>query len=182
MDSQPFFDVAASVERVGQYQWLEQRLFELMGSLISDTDDPEVAFFLGSQSFHHEFLAEQWARRLGHLGGEASAVQAPRDAVRSLFEPQVWAGQPIGACLAGLYRTVLPRLAGIYSAHLSSIDPALSGATARVLNLAGNDYRADWVAGEFFTQKYLESDEMVSDAVRFRGELELALGAGPGLI
>lgn len=183
MDSSSTYTLAQTVTRVGHYQWIEQRLFELCGRWVTEIGDAEATFLVGTQSFHHSFLAEQWSRRLPQLGGEAEVVvTAPNDGVEQLLSVEWWADRPDVAKLVGLYRILMPRMAATYEEHRSKTSEVADGQTERVLDLCLRDYHPDWTAGEFLLQKIVVSDAQIEQSVDILRDAARHLLPGRGLL
>jgi len=128
-------------ELVGAYCWLEHRVFELAGAWASGGaggDDVAAAAALqvwcAAASRRHGALAARWAERLPVRAGvdPAELVRAPAGplagALEALADGSGGPG-PVGALVAA----VLPRVGGIYGAHLASASPVSEGSVLEVL-------------------------------------------------
>ncbi len=183
MESAEFFTVAETATRASNYRWFEQRLFELLGSWVSDPslDDLETKYVVGTQSYHHEFLAELWAKRLPMLGYDPAPV-APSSEIDDGLSVDRWRTYPTSGKLAGLYRVILPRMASTYTSHLASTNEMADGPTVRALNLCLNDYRTDWIDGEFLLQSVISDATDLSEAYSVQRQVEEVFSATTGVL
>ena len=61
------FDVEESARRVGNYKWVEMRLFEALGGWVATVPELDVKMRLGTHCYHHAWHAELWHKRLPEL-------------------------------------------------------------------------------------------------------------------
>ncbi len=61
------FTVEETAARVGNYKWIEMRIFELMGGWVATIPELDVKFRLGTHCYHHAFHSELWHKRLPEL-------------------------------------------------------------------------------------------------------------------
>ena len=61
------FDVEESARRVGNYKWIEMRLFEALGGWVATVPELDVKMRLGTHCYHHAWHAELWHKRLPEL-------------------------------------------------------------------------------------------------------------------
>lgn len=183
MTSTSTYTLHETAKRIGHYQWIEQRLFELMGSWVNDCDNPEGAYLLGVQSYHHQFHSELWSRQLSQLGTVVSddPVAAPSERIEKWFEPETWSESSESERMAGLYRVLLPRLVRTYSDHMGRITEVTDGPTVRNLQLCLNDDIPDWTKGEFYVQSILTSPSLVADANSRQQQIETDVTGFGGL-
>jgi hypothetical protein len=154
---------------VGGYRWIEQALFELLGTWVAEMPLPAVQVFLDGQSARHGWHAQLWADRLPVLAGvDPDGLTRPPEPARALLALLAGhpsdagangangaEGAPQGALprLAGLYRVVLPRLVVSYERHLAAASPVTDGPVIRALRLVLADEVEDWRAGERLVQR-----------------------------
>ncbi|HEY4396133.1 MAG TPA: hypothetical protein VGO28_00530, partial [Acidimicrobiia bacterium] len=61
------FGVVESARRVGNYKWIEMRLFEALGGWVATVPELDVKLVLGRHCYHHAWHAELWNKRLPEL-------------------------------------------------------------------------------------------------------------------
>ncbi len=61
------FDVEDSARRVGNYKWIEMKLFEALGGWVATVPELDVKMRLGTHCYHHAWHAELWHKRLPEL-------------------------------------------------------------------------------------------------------------------
>jgi hypothetical protein len=198
--------LANAAALVGEYRWIENALYGLLGEWVTDMPVAAVKVHLDGQSLRHAWHAELWADRLPVLAGaDPDRWTVPSTPTAALFalltgvpvptgEPgSTWPpaadellGRP-GALprLAGLYRVVLPRLVTSYERHLRVASPVTDGPTARALRLVLNDEVEDWHAGERLVQRLVTRPHDVAAVHEFLQRLESSVvgaGARSGLV
>ncbi len=128
-------------ELVGAYCWVEHRIFELTGAWATATVDggdtavaAELRVWCAAASRRHGALATRWAERLPVRAGidPAELVRAPAGPLPGALD--TLAAGPDGLLRAGaLVATVLPRVGGVYEAHLRTGSPVSEGSVLEVL-------------------------------------------------
>src|SRR5580765_4828324 len=61
------FSVEETARRVGNYKWVEIRLFEVLGGWVATVPELDVKLVLGRHTYHHAWHAELWHKRLPEL-------------------------------------------------------------------------------------------------------------------
>src|SRR3954465_6408204 len=61
------FDVEETARRVGNYKWIEMRLFEALGGWVATVPELDVKMRLGPHFYKHAWHAELWHKRLPEL-------------------------------------------------------------------------------------------------------------------
>lgn len=192
------FPIALPLEQwaalVGAYRWIEQRLFELAGSWVQLTADPETRLHLDLVSGEHGWHAELWEERLPVLDrlDPASLTRPLGPALGPLFaevhrlDHADRAGQTGTVLrLAILYRVLVPRLLATYERHLRRSVPVSDGPTIRVLRMVVRDELESWQAGETLLERATCTPDDVTLAADTQARLETIVvnaRVGAGLV
>jgi hypothetical protein len=185
------FDVEETARRVGNYKWVEMRLFEALGGWVATVPELDVKLVLGRHCYHHAWHAELWDKRLPELRemNTARLTQPANEAVVELLdavrEPEA-PDQTIEK-LVGVYRVLMPRIIAAYTFHLNATSRITDAPTQRSLGFALQDDFEDWREGEMLLQSLIETPEEVERAARRQIELETIVVraggiAGPGTL
>jgi hypothetical protein len=200
------FDVQARL--IGSHQWVERRLFEVLGSWVASEPVPEAQVLFDIFSQQHAWHAELFAdrlpaldsvdtnslmvppsievdRMLGVLGGTVPAGEHAA-ASGTLMERGEGSGAPAGGTLprlVGVGRVVLPRLVTGYTLHLRRVGPVVDAPLARCLRLVLRDEVEQWQAVEALTQALLRRPHDVAVVTGHQERLEqMIAGSGAGLV
>jgi hypothetical protein len=185
------FSVEESARRVGNYKWVEIKLFEALGGWVATVPELDVKMRLGTHSYKHAWHAELWHERLPELP-EMNPDRLTRPAndelvtfIDAMTEPQA-PDQTIEK-LVGVYRVLIPHMIAAYTYHLNNTSTITDAPTVRSLKFALQDEFDDWRDGEMLIQSLIDSNGEVDRAAAHQGKLEklmLAAGgiAGPGTI
>jgi hypothetical protein len=185
------FGVVESARRVGNYKWIEMRLFEALGGWVATVPELDVKLVLGRHCYHHAWHAELWNKRLPELRemNTDRLTEAPNeamvafvDAVRDPEAPELTIEK-----LVGVYRVLIPRKIAAYTFHLNATSRITDAPTMRSLKFILQDEFEDWREGEMLLQSLIATPEEVERAANRQRELEelmLAAGGitGPGTI
>ncbi len=184
-------DVEETARRVGNYKWIEMRLFEVLGGWVATVPELDVKMRLGTHCYHHAWHSELWHKRLPELremNPDRLAVP-PNDEmvafVDAMTEPE--APELTLEKLVGVYRVLLPHKIAAYTYHLNNTSRITDAPTIRSLEMILRDELDDWRDGEMLIQSLIETDQEVQQAADHQAKLEkllLAAGgiAGPGSI
>ena len=183
------FDVEESARRVGNYKWIEMKLFEALGGWVATVPELDVKMRLGTHCYKHAWHAELWHKRLPELremNQDRLTVPANDELVAfvdAMTEPEA-PGLTIEK-LVGVYRVLIPHKIAAYTYHLNNTSTITDAPTIRSLKFALQDEFEDWRDGEMLLQSLIDTPEKVERASRRQAELEqlyLASGgiAGPG--
>lgn len=173
-----------TARRVAGYAWAEARLFEVLGGWVPTTPELEVKLWLVTQSSHHAWHAQLWRERLPALGAPTPEhPDTPAGSPPSLpISPSLAAVVDTVAeapatldRLVGAYRVLLPRLVGVYTAHLRACTPVSDGPVIRALTLVLRDEAEGWRDGELLVQSLLDSGARVREAADHQARLEADL-------
>jgi len=185
------FNVEETARRVGNYKWVEMRLFEALGGWVATVPELDVKMRLGTHCYKHAWHAELWHKRLPELRemNPERLTQPANDGVVAFIAAMT---SPEGRDqtiekLVGVYRVLIPHKIAAYTYHLNNTSTITDAPTIRSLKLILNDEFEDWRDGEMIIQSLLETDEEVDRATAHAARLEklmLKAGgvAGPGSI
>src|SRR5436305_2151862 len=183
------FDVAESARRVGNYKWVEMRLFEAMGGWVATVPELDVKMRLGTHCYKHAWHAELWHKRLPELRemNPERLTQPANDGVAAVMSAMTEPEAPEQTIekLVGVYRVLIPHKIAAYTYHLNNTSSITDAPTIRSLKLALNDEFDDWRDGEMMIQSLLHDDDDVERATGHQAKLEKLLMhaggiAGPG--
>ena len=185
------FSVEETARKVGNYKWIEMRLFEVLGGWVATVPELDVKMRLGTHCYHHAWHAELWHKRLPELRemNPDRLTVPPNDElvtfVGALTEPE-GPGETIEK-LVGVYRVLVPALVAAYTYHLNNTSTITDAPTIRSLKFALQDLFEDWRDGEMMLQSLIETPDEVDRAAAHQARLQkllLASGgvAGPGSI
>ena len=206
----PMSSLDTHARLVGAYQWIERRLFEVLGSWVTTEPVAEARIMFDLYSQQHAWHAELFAERLpaldrvdpdtltvppsvevdhvlsalaGEVRGEPVGAEAGPGAFLS---PRPGAGLPAGGTLprlVGLGRVVLARLVAGYGLHLHRASTVADGPIRRCLRLVLDDELAQWQSVEALTQALLRRPHDVAVVSDHQQHLEgLVAGTGVGLV
>ena|SRR5687767_4008038 len=177
------FGVVETARRVGNYKWIEMRLFEALGGWVATVPELDVKLVLGRQCYHHAWHAELWNKRLPELRemNTERLTEPPNDemikfvdAVRDPEAPELTIEK-----LVGVYRVLIPRKIAAYTFHMNATSKITDAPTIRSLNFVLQDELEDWREGEMLLESLIQTPEEVERAAKRQQELEeLILRAG----
>jgi hypothetical protein len=185
------FTVEETARRVGNYKWIEMRLFEALGGWVATVPELDIKMRLGTHCYHHAWHAELWHKRLPELremNPDRLTVPASDDVV-ALMEAVSGPEAPEETIekLVGVYRVLIPRKIAAYTYHLNNTSTITDAPTIRSLKFALADEFEDWRDGEMMLQSLIDTEEEVLRATAHQARVEsLAVKAGgiagPGTI
>src|SRR5262252_7603088 len=177
------FGVVESARRVGNYKWIEMRLFEALGGWVATVPELDVKLVLGRHCYHHAWHAELWNKRLPELRemNTERLTEPPNDemiafvdAVREPEAPELTIEK-----LVGVYRVLIPRKIAAYTFHLNATSRITDAPTMRSLKFILQHEFDDWRKGEMLLQSLITSPEEIARAAnRQRGLEQLIVAAG----
>ena len=179
------FDVAESARRVGNYKWVEMKLFEALGGWIATVPELDVKMRLGTQCYKHAWHAELWHKRLPELremNPDRLTLPANDAMVRfmaAMTEPE--APELTIEKLVGVYRVLIPHKIAAYTYHLNNTSEITDAPTIRSLKFALGDEFDDWRDGELLLQSLIDTPDAVRRAAARHGELELLMVEAGGI-
>jgi hypothetical protein len=179
------FTVEQTAIRVGNYKWIEMRLFEAMGGWVATVPELDVKMRLGTHCYEHAWHSELWHKRLPELremNPERLTVPANDEVVafvEAMTEPE--APEQTIEKLVGVYRVLIPHKIAAYTYHLNNTSRITDAPTIRSLNLILNDELNDWRDGEMLLQSLIDSEDEVRRAADHQARLESLLVAAGGI-
>ena len=179
------FSVEETAQRVGNYKWIEMKLFEALGGWIATVPELDVKMRLGTHCYHHAWHADLWHKRLPELremNPDRLTVPANEGLVTfvdAMTEPEA-ADQTIEK-LVGVYRVLIPAKVAAYTYHLNNTSTITDAPTIRSLRFILQDELDDWRDGEMMIQSLLETDDEVDRAAAHQARLEKLLRAAGGI-
>ncbi|HEX5267559.1 MAG TPA: hypothetical protein VFW24_12375 [Acidimicrobiales bacterium] len=185
------FDVEETARRVGNYKWIEMRLFEALGGWVATVPELDVKMRLGTHCYEHAWHSELWHKRLPELRemNPDRLTQPPNESMVEFVEAMTDAEgeEKTLEKLVGVYRVLIPHKIAAYTYHLNNTSTITDAPTIRSLTLALNDEFEDWRDGEMLIQSLIDGDDDVRRATerqaRLEGIIVRAGGiAGPGSI
>jgi hypothetical protein len=185
------FTVEESARRVGNYKWIEMRLFEALGGWVATVPELDVKLRLGTHCYKHAWHAELWHKRLPELRemNPERLTQPANDAVAAFMEAVAEPTDPSLTIekLVGAYRVLIPHKIAAYTYHLNNTSTITDAPTIRSLKFALADEMEDWRDGEMLLQSMLHTRAEVERAAKRQVELEVLLAeaggiCGPGTI
>ncbi len=176
--------LADAARILGAYQWVEQRLFEVLGEWVALEADPVARLLFDSASQQHGWHAELFAEhlpRLDHMD-PALLVVPPSAEVDGLLLGLGEAGGTLHRLVA-LGRVLLPRLVAGYSHHLGGAVPVTDAPVIRALRLVLRDDIEAWQVVEGLIQALVRRPHDVAVVTAHQQQLEQMVAAnGVGLV
>ena len=185
------FTVEETARRVGNYKWIEMRLFEVLGGWVATVPELDVKMRLGTHCYKHAWHAELWHKRLPELRemNQARLTEPPNDEMVAFVDGMTGPEAPDQTIekLVGVYRVLIPHKIAAYTFHLNNTSSITDAPTMRSLRFAIQDEYEDWRDGEMIIQSLLDTPEKVDRASSHQAALEklmVAAGgiAGPGTL
>ena len=185
------FDVEETARRVGNYKWIEMRLFEALGGWVATVPELDVKLRLGTHCYKHAWHADLWNKRLPELremNTERLTAPANDDVVAfmdAITEPE--GPEKTLEKLVGVYRVLIPHKIAAYTYHLNNTSTITDAPTIRSLKFALQDEFDDWRDGEMLIQSLIDSADEVQRAAAHQAKCEALIVkaggiAGPGSI
>lgn len=174
--------IEEAARRIRSYEWVEMRLFEVLGGWVETTPELDVRMVLVRHCYHHAWHAQLWHDVRPGLA-PAAPIQ-PQVVVNEHLQVLIGAlGQPIGPegtldKLVGVYRVLLPATLAAYEGHLTCTSPLTDGPTVRCLELVLGDERHDVREGESLLKTLIRTPADLARARSRQDALE-AIWGGP---
>jgi hypothetical protein len=179
------FDVAESARRVGNYTWVETKLFEALGGWIATVPELDVKMRLGTHCYKHAWHAELWHKRLPELRemNPVRLTQPANDGIVAFIAAMTEPEDPDLTIekLVGVYRVLIPHKIAAYTYHLNNTSQITDAPTIRSLRFALADELDDWRDGEMLLQSLIDTDAEVDRAAAHQARLEKLMVAAGGI-
>lgn len=177
------FSVEETARRVGNYKWIEMKIFELMGGWVATVPELDLKLKLGTHCYHHAFHSELWHKRLPELremNPDKMTVAANPEMeafVEALSAPEA-ADQTIEK-MVGMYRVLLPHLIAAYTYHQNNTSTITDSPTIRSIGFCLQDDMEEWREGEMILQSLITTPEQADRAATHHAALtKLMIAAG----
>src|SRR5215469_11450126 len=170
------FTVDETARRVGNYKWVEMRLFEALGGWVATVPELDLKMRLGTHCYKHAWHSELWHKRLPELRemNPDRLTQPANDELVAFMDAMADPEAPEQTIekLVGVYRVLIPHKIAAYTYHLNNTSTITDAPTIRSLKLALNDEFEDWRDGEMLIQSLLDSEAEVRRAADHQARLE----------
>jgi len=185
------FSVEESARRVGNYKWVEMRLFEALGGWVATVPEMDVKIRLGTHCYKHAWHADLWHKRLPELRemNPDRLTQPANDAMVAFMDAVTEPEAPDQTIekLTGVYRVLIPRKIAAYTYHLNVTSTITDAPTIRSLKFILTDEYDDWRDGEMMLQSLIRTPEDAERAAARARRLEALMVeaggiAGPGTL
>lgn len=177
------FSVEETARRVGNYKWIEMKIFELMGGWVATVPELDLKLKLGTHCYHHAFHSELWHKRLPELremNPDKMTVPANPEMeafVEALSAPEA-PDQTIEK-MVGMYRVLLPHLIAAYTYHQNNTSTITDAPTIRSIGFCLQDDMEEWREGEMIIQSLITTPEEADRAAAHHASLtKLMIAAG----
>lgn len=178
------FGVEASARRIGHAVWIDERLFEIVGSWITSTPEVELRERLAAHCHRHAAHAALWRERLPQATGVdgASMVTSPDRAIDDALHLLATPADTLRR-LVGLYRVVVPRLVAAHTFHRHVTNAVTDGPTVGVLDTVVAGSIAQWRDGEMMIETVVqrEGGAVLAEAAAHQAEIERSIVAAGGI-
>ncbi|MFN8034586.1 MAG: hypothetical protein U0V73_01440 [Acidimicrobiia bacterium] len=176
--------IVESAYLLARYQWVEERLFEILGGWAVREPDPHVKLVLGPDAARHAEHAAVWARlRPDVREAGPSGPEAPGPGTEALFAA-VWAldapAQTIERLVA-VYRVVLPAMVARYEAHRARVTALADGPVIGALERVTAEERARVEVAEALLQSASAAVDATERALRLQEIMADLLETSDGL-
>ena len=179
------FSVEETARRVGNYKWVEMKIFELMGGWVATVPELDIKLRLGTHCYHHAFHSELWHKRLPELREMSpdKVTVPPNDEfvafIDAMSEPEA-ADQTIEK-MVGMYRVLLPHLIAAYTYHRNNTSSITDSPTIRSLDFCLADDMEEWREGEMIIQSLIETADDARRAADHHAKLTTLMIAAGGV-
>jgi hypothetical protein len=170
---------------VGNYKWIETRLFEVLGGWVATVPELDVKMRLGTHCYHHAWHAELWHKRLPELReiNPDRLTQPANDGIVAFMDAMTEPEAPELTIekLVGVYRVLIPRFIAAYTYHRNNTSEITDAPTIRSINFILQDEFEDWRDGEMLLQSLITTPEHVERAAGHQARLEALMVEAGGI-
>ncbi|MPY94883.1 MAG: hypothetical protein GEV08_18025 [Acidimicrobiia bacterium] len=157
---------------LGHAHYLERRCYEILGSWVAPTPEPQAKAVLAEQCYHHAWHAEVWARRFpAGYGRDLDSAARPASAGLAAALDQLASAPGTVERLAGFFRVLQPRKIVVYDRLRRTSSDVSDRPVLRWLDVVVTDEVEDWRRGEALVQALLR-DEAAPEALAWQADLE----------
>jgi hypothetical protein len=160
--------------RVARHQWVERRLFEIVGSWSADEADADAARVLATESRHHAWRAAMWAELQPVLHDVDDAELRVGADLAAAFDELARSVAMLERAVT-LGAVVLPAVVACYEGDAERLDPVSDGPVRRVLELVTLDAKQDWQAAAQLQRSVVRTDEGIERATAYQSRIEALL-------
>ncbi len=179
------FSVEETARRVGNYKWVEMKIFELMGGWVATIPELDIKLRLGTHCYHHAFHSELWHKRLPELRemSPEKMTVPPNEEFAAFIEALAAPEAPEQTIekMVGMYRVLLPHLIAAYTYHRNNTSSITDSPTIRSLGFCLDDDMDEWREGEMLIQSLIETPEDAQRAADHHAKLTALMIAAGGV-
>jgi hypothetical protein len=141
-----------TARRIVRARWVELRCFEVLGTWVVSTPEPEAKLAFARQSHHHAWHAELFERVLPVASGfDTDHHDEATPGWSTVFDVLARLASTADR-LAGVYTVLLPTKLGEYERWLDDADPVRDAPLRRWLGFVVADERTDLTEGRQLVQ------------------------------
>ena len=166
--------IVEQARRLARYEWLERRLFEIVGAWSAGDADAEAVRVFATQARHHGWRAGMWSELTPVLHDVDRATVGPTLAAVEAMDAFASLGSTVERSTA-LANTVLPTLQRRYDTELEGSNPVADAPVIRVLQLLSLDAKQDWGAAAQLHRSVVRTEEDKERAAATQSWLEVLL-------
>lgn len=154
------FAIEEAARRIDIYQWVEMRLFEVLGGWVKVVPELEVKMMLARHCYRHAWHAQLWHQvlpRLPHAEGQTAPASVHLEAFVGALGDAGGREATIEKLVA-VYRVLLPHLVAAYHSHLGNTSRITDGPTIRTLGLVLADEKEDGREGRSLLESLINTE------------------------
>lgn len=160
--------------RVARDEWIERRLFEIVGAWALDEQDGDVVRVFAAEARHHGWRAGMWAELAPVLHDVDDKALTPPAPVIDAFDTLATVSSTVER-VAALADVVLPDVIGTYEAASERADPVADAPVIRALQLLILDTKQDRGAAARLRRSVVRTEEDSERAAATQSWLKVLL-------